>query len=895
MKASQALEIFLSMNVTAFKAGAKAAGNTVTNMGGTIKRSLKVSRTAFTVGQKSVMAYKNRLKELNTTAGGLNSTIGKLAALVGGGLVFGKAGQLAVGFNSTVEQSQIGLAALVRTFDQVPEGADRYARSMEVAGKIQRNLQIEGLKTVATYEQLLVALQEGIGPAFKQGFNPQQVVDFTSQMTQAAAALSLPMDQLGQEIRSILDATIDRNSRVAKALGITNEKVKEMAASGQLFEYLSDQLNEFKLAGEDAARTWTGAFSNLMDAVQMILGKGFDASFTATKQLFLDLRDAIVTIDEVAGTFTFNEKITAALSVADQAISSFIEGITKADMQRYLEILGQTVAAVVGTIGLFLDVMKSLFDVMGPALPLIAQGTTAFILFGGALKVLIGVPLMLGKQVLALNSAFVVLTGNSFLGWTSKAAGGFAKIRQGLSMTKISAMGLKGVLGSFAGIFLAWEIGTAVGKWASQFGWVKKSALGVIHTLDLGRLKAKQFWAMLSGGDTEAIQREIDAAKSAYSSLIADIDAGKDTGVSAHEKIAQAAAVSAQSQVDSQVDALNKMGEAYGEYADKVKKLMPGDEGYEGSEAYQSWKAIEGGGNTLDEPEEGMTKDELAAFYKSKEKPEESKKSSDATKKQLSADAAGLKDAKDKRLEETAAANDKLAASEKQLITDKITRDEERKHLLEMKDIENRDAAGSTATEKKRGTSSGGTIDPIWALNKQLEEAAAAQANPQPLQDPVITTPDPVIVDAPAVDASPALNQIFDEYVDRTKTALAKAPWSVSGSADEEKNRPAELASATPEISSLAAPLENMKQQARDAVAAVPASLAAMTSSSVHNLISKLQAGGSRSTSSGSRAGVAVNVPKKIIELRFPGGSLQGGEQDVNAFLSHLEKAGLTA
>lgn len=363
---------------------------------------------------------------------------------------------------------------------------------------------------------------------------------------------------------------------------------------------------------------------------------------------------------------------------------------------------------------------------------------------------------------------------------------------------------------------------------------------------------------------------------------------GVGKGVDAHKKIADAAAESARSQVDSQVGALNKMGEAYGEYADKVKKLMPGDEGYEGSKAYQSWKAIEGAGNTLDAPEESMTKDELAAFYKSKEKPEEKKEE----EKQISADVAGLQIASDKRLEEKASARDKLDVSKKQQLDDEISRRQELSHLKEKVALEQEARASGFSPEEKKESaiSSGGPSSPMWALNKQLEEVAAEQANPQPLQDPVITTPDPVIV-----DASPALNQIFDEYVDRTKTALEKAPWSVSGNADEGKNRPAELPAATPEIKSLADPLENMKQQARDAVAAVPASLAAMTSSSVHSLINKLQTGGSRSASSGSRAGVAVNVPKKIVELRFPGGSLQGGEPDVNALLSHLEKAGLTA
>lgn len=446
-----------------------------------------------------------------------------------------------------------------------------------------------------------------------------------------------------------------------------------------------------------------------------------------------------------------------------------------------------------------------------------------------------------------------------------------------------------GKAGKAFALFFAWDIGTAIGTWLNQFGIVKKVALGLIYTFERGRLKIKQFWKMLTGGDAEGVERELAVARDTYSSMIAEIDAGKDKGVAAHKKIADAAADSAQSQVDSQVKALNKMGEAYGEYANKVKKLMPGDEGYEGSKAYQSWKAIEGGGNTLDAPEEGMTKDELAAFYRSQKEREEKKTPEIAKEEQkvatdkTKAAERELALGREKRKEETAAARESSKEEEKKLYLEQ--------QAIELREKAEQDKSGDSSVrddQESQRTGSSGAVNPMLALNKQMEEGAA-------VQDPVITTPDPVIVEAPTVDATPALTNVFQEYTDRTQAALAKAPWSVKGSDTEETVKAPEFSSAIPEKSSLAAPLENMKQQARDAVAAVPASLAAMTSSSVHNLINKLQTGGSRSASSGSRAGVAVTIPKKIIELRFPGGSLQGGEPDVNAFLSHLEKAGLTA
>ena len=56
------------------------------------------------------------------------------------------------------------------------------------------------------------------------------------------------MTQLDQEVRSILDGSIDVNSRVAKTLGITNAQVKLERERGTLQQFLNEKLegNFFK-------------------------------------------------------------------------------------------------------------------------------------------------------------------------------------------------------------------------------------------------------------------------------------------------------------------------------------------------------------------------------------------------------------------------------------------------------------------------------------------------------------------------------------------------------------------------------------------------------------------------------------------------------------------------
>lgn len=447
----------LNLIIALKQTGGQVLGQAVTGMG----RLNAASR-----------AYHATLAGVNGTANQFTGMLTRMAAILGGAELFRRAAGGASGFNDTVEKSRIGLAALVRTFNDFTDSQgkalsaqDTYTKSLEIAEQIQKRLQIEGLKTTATYQELLRALQEGIGPAFKAGFNPEQVVKFTSQMTQAAAALSLPMDQLGQELRAILDGTIDRNARVAIALGLTNEKIKELTRSGKLFDYLNAKLKEFERAGEDTAKTFSGALSNVADAVQMALGKGFENSFKNTTRFLLELRDAILTIDEEAGTFTFNDRIVAALEQVDTAIGEVISGSgnLKDRMGELAEVFANVAEAGTRVAGAIVKMLSAI----GPYLPIITEIVTYTVLLRIALAAVVGLPLALAGQFLAYGAALKAL------GVTQVVIGGMAGLKAALlgvgGATAALTLQLQGFAAAFAaiGVYHIYQLIKAIWEWRS--------------------------------------------------------------------------------------------------------------------------------------------------------------------------------------------------------------------------------------------------------------------------------------------------------------------------------------------------------------------------------------------------------------------------------------------
>ena len=560
MADNKTIEIVLSAIDTGLSATFKAAGKAVSSTVQNIDSDLKTI-----VG--SGKAFDKTMRDLGSSLGDFQTKILGAAAAIGGFSLFEVAAKSAFSFNRTVEDSKIGIAALVRTFTGTDLGT-----SFVKAEEIQKSLQIAGLKTTATYQELLRALQEGIGPALREGFNTQQIVAFTQQMTQAASALSLPMDQLGQELRAILDGTIDRNARIANALQIKNSDIVQWKEAGTLFQNLEKRLSSFKIAGQQASETFSGALSNVKDAIQFALGTGTERTFYATTAALLKMQGAIVSVDEATMTITFNEKIKAALDDIDKRISKFISSISSDDIGNALTAIVQSGAAVIEVLSGLTGSVLSIMNTLGPLAPEIVKATLNLILFTTGWKLLSFALLEPYRLIKSLYVAFVELTGLQVVVWLNQ-------VRNALTFTQVAALGLTGAIGGLAGAFGAWMLGYQIGTWLyNQFNIVKEAGNRIAASLTYVALSAKQMWAWLTGGDTAAIQMEINEAKQIYDGLYRDISTGTTASAEVQKKAQADVTTSVSGSLSGQKrltdEVLRKMEERYHDYAKKIIELQ---------------------------------------------------------------------------------------------------------------------------------------------------------------------------------------------------------------------------------------------------------------------------------------------------------------------------------
>lgn len=216
--------------------------------------------------------------------------------------------ETSIQFNRTIERSELGIAAILSAvgevrgaFGETVSQAQQLTLAQAEARRQTQLLRKDALKTAATFEQLLDTFQVALAPGLTAGLDVDEVRGFAIRISQAALALGVAQNQLSEEIRSILSGTIrPQTTRIAVALGITNEDIARVRELGQLGEFLQERFAAFGAAGEKALETVDGLVGRVIDGFSQLAGEagrsvGF---FDNVKDSLKDLLDLFLDFDE---------------------------------------------------------------------------------------------------------------------------------------------------------------------------------------------------------------------------------------------------------------------------------------------------------------------------------------------------------------------------------------------------------------------------------------------------------------------------------------------------------------------------------------------------------------------------------------------------------------------
>lgn len=284
-----------------------------------------LSAKGFDDATASTEKLKQKAKEASKGLGGINDTLssieksaksvvaplqtvqGILAAYGAVTLIKGM-----IDINAQFESMQTGIAALIAVNAQNETSTGRAISTQEKFTLAQREsanvielLKKANIETPATLAELTDGFQAAIGPALKLNWSLEQTVKYTTLMTQAAAAMGMPMNQLAQEMRSVLSGQIDMNSQVARNLGITNDQITQHIKLGDTYSFLMTKLQDFEVAGAQMASNWGGVTSNLTDNLDSVKKKAGENLFGALKTDLTEFNTLLTqNSDQIAGEFS---------------------------------------------------------------------------------------------------------------------------------------------------------------------------------------------------------------------------------------------------------------------------------------------------------------------------------------------------------------------------------------------------------------------------------------------------------------------------------------------------------------------------------------------------------------------------------------------------------------
>lgn len=283
-----------------------------------------------------------------------------------------------VTLNASLEQSRLGIASLLLASGNVSDAlgnAASGATGLQIASREARRqielLRQDAIATNTSFQDLVETFQVALSPGLRAGLNVDEIRQFTVRIAQAARAIGLAQNQLAEEIRSILSGTIQaRTTRIAVALGITNEDIRNAKAAGTLLPFLKQKFDSFATAGDEAAKTFDGLWNRFTSGIQLAIQSGGIGFFEELKRLLVDInaitlsqRGSIIEINPTAVRFV--EEIGKGLSAAVEQARLLMDNLSGGDLVRIGTLIGQSIGVAATAINLLLSgVISGVGDVL---------------------------------------------------------------------------------------------------------------------------------------------------------------------------------------------------------------------------------------------------------------------------------------------------------------------------------------------------------------------------------------------------------------------------------------------------------------------------------------------------------------------------------------------------
>jgi hypothetical protein len=285
----------------------------------------------------------------------------------------------ATNFNRAMEEGALAMAGIILATGKFADAGGRVLSvtqalplAMQAGQRQMKLLQQDALATTGNFEAMAEAMQVAIAPGLAAGMSLDQIRLLSRRIAQAATALSMPGQQLPEEIRSLLSGTIrPQTTRIATALGIRSEDVRKWKEMGTFTEEVLKRFEAFEKIEKPLGNTFTLLVNKVKDAFRAIAGEAGTGFFGELKGLLADTFGILT--EEGAGGLKVAPAAVAGLSSMFESMAKVIKKVRDYINQldfKQIKDLGESFGAILTALGqsLFLLFDAALFWVSKLAL-----------------------------------------------------------------------------------------------------------------------------------------------------------------------------------------------------------------------------------------------------------------------------------------------------------------------------------------------------------------------------------------------------------------------------------------------------------------------------------------------------------------------------------------------
>lgn len=279
-----------------------------------------------------------------------------------------------VRINAEVETTRNSIATLISSVGRIYDaqgnlltGQDAFNAAILESDKIVLQLQKDAIGSVATFESLTKAFQVAVGPGLSAGLDVEQIREVTKRLVEGAVAMKVPLDQMSEEIRSILQGTAtSKNTRLVSLFGGSaaqvNQQIKQARESGKLYGFLMEKLKGVQAGATAAASSMNVLKSDLQDTLSILAKEGGISLFNALKEAIFGLRNALAVSTKEQG-FVFSPDALAVVREVSDTLAGMVNSFRRiTDTQQDLNLLRNILASLADTVSIIAPLAISVFQ-----------------------------------------------------------------------------------------------------------------------------------------------------------------------------------------------------------------------------------------------------------------------------------------------------------------------------------------------------------------------------------------------------------------------------------------------------------------------------------------------------------------------------------------------------